>query len=197
MKRTIKYISGMLLLTIAIPSFATMSAPRGWYLDGHVGSSSESGKHYPGSASQSGIGGSADVGYKFTRYFGAEVNYATYASSNIQDNTSNTQAAFDRHYSYNFALKGILPIRQTAWELFAKAGVGQAKSSVGIVNQTGASNLNISGSSHTSTGLFLAGGAQYFFSPQMALNTEWARQQGNSSTGNLSLLSLGLTLIFA
>lgn len=188
--------SNILLMTVVTPTFAAMSAPSGWYLEGAAGSTYVTGKSYPGNPSHSGARGGFTAGYKFMRYFATEAGYTLYYNTNITDPTSGTNAAFDRHYSYDVALKGIYPILCTGFELFGKLGIAQVKSSMGIENTTGAANLGLSGNSHTATGSYLGAGVQYYFSPFMAMNLQYARAQGDSETGNPSLLSIGLSLLF-
>lgn len=190
------YVSAIIWALSATSVFAAMSAPKGWYMDINAGSSNLSGKSYPGKASSAGIGGSGTVGYKFMPYFGAEAGYTIYGNTDIDDTSTNTTAGFDRHYSYDLALKGIFPVQQSGFELFGKLGIGQVKSSIGIDNQTAANNLLLGANSHTATGVYLAGGGQYYFSSTMAVNAQYAYAKGNSSTGNPSLISAGLSLLF-
>jgi len=183
---------GMLSLTSL--AHAVVSVPYGWYIDANAGSTHLSNVNYPGSSSSSGLGGNVDVGYKFMPYFGAELGYTLYANSSIKTGAG-TKAATVKHYSYDAAAKGILPISCSGFELFAKVGIDRVVSSNSISNAAAASSIGISSGSHSATGLYLAAGASYFFIPEMAIVVQWARAQGNSSSGNLDLLSGGLTFI--
>jgi hypothetical protein len=154
------------------------------------------GKSYPGSSSASGIGGNANLGYKFMPYFGAEIGYTLYANTSITDPATGTKAGSDKHYSYDAALRGIVPIVDSGVELFGKLGVGRQNSSVSISNAAAAAAIGLGSSQHSATGLYIAAGAQYYFMPEFAANAQWARSQGNSSTGTLDLVSVGLSFIF-
>lgn len=195
-KRLLAAVSGITLLAIATPALAIMSAPFGWYLEGNAGSTSLTKKSYPGSSSTSGIGGNANVGYKFMPYFAAEIGYSLYANTSVTDNSTNTKAGSDRHYSYDFAFKGIVPVTNSGLEFFAKLGIDQVRSSSSVDNATAASNIGWASSSHSATGLYWGGGAQYYFIPEMAANVQWQQATGSSSTGNVALISAGLSFIF-
>lgn len=187
-------LSGIVLLSVATSAFAVMSVPYGWYVEGNVGSTNLSNKSYPGSSSSSGIGGGGNVGYKFMPYFALEAGYTQYANTSIKDNTG-TKAGTDKHYSYDLAGKGILPIVDSGVELFAKLGFGRVNSHVTINSDTAASNIGLSSSSHTAGGLFYGGGIQYYVMPELAVNAQWEQAQGSSSTGNVALLSAGISFI--
>ena len=62
-------VSGLAALVMSTSAFAIMSAPDGWYLEANAGSTNLSNKSYPGNSSSSGIGGNANLGYKFMPYF--------------------------------------------------------------------------------------------------------------------------------
>ena len=188
-------VGGIAALSFAMPALAVMSVPYGWYLEANGGSTQLSNKSYPGNASTSGIGGSAALGYKFMPYFSTEVGYSLYATTSVK-NGAGTKAGSDRHYSYDLAFKGILPAYATGLEAFAKLGVGRNVSSQTVQNSAAAAALGYGSSSHSASGLYLAAGAQYYFIPEMAVVAQWARQVGNSNTGNLDLYSLGLSFIF-
>lgn len=189
-------LSGLTALFFSASSLAVMSLPDGWYLDGNVGSTHLSNKSYPGSASSSGIGGSADMGYKFMPFFGLELGYSRYANTSIKDPSTDTKAGWDKHYSYDLAGKGILPFGQTGAEAIAKLGVGRNASSLSLTNTTAASNIGLGASQHSETNLYMAAGLQYNFVPELGVVVQWARQLGSSSTGNLDLLTAGFSFIF-
>jgi hypothetical protein len=188
-------IASGLALTTVTPAFATLSAPYGWYLEANAGSSNLTNKTYSsGSASSSGVGGNADLGYKFMPFVAAEIGYTQYANTIIR--SYGTKVATDRHLSYDLAIKGILPIADSGFEAFAKVGAAHIASKLTINSPSGASAIGISRNSHTTTGLYFAIGAQYYVMPELAFNVQWARAVGNSSTGTESLLSGGLSFIF-
>src|SRR5579862_2390678 len=156
---------GSLVMTSFVHSaHAYMSMPDGWYLEGNVGSSHLSNKSYPGSSSSSGVGGNANVGYKFMPFVSAEVGYTQYANTSVKDQFG-TKAAQDKHYSYDLAAKGILPIAASGFEVFAKLGVQRTSSKVTIQNQTAANNIGIAATRHSNTGLYIGAGGEYAFMP--------------------------------
>jgi len=187
--------SSVALLSISVSALASMSLPYGWYAEGNVGSTHLSNKTYPGSPSSSGIGGSADIGYKFMPYFAAEIGYSLYANTSIK-NSIGTKAGTDKHYSYDLAGRGILPLGTTGAEAFAKLGVVRNKSHVSINNAAAASSIGLESSQHSATGLYIGVGAQYYLMPELAFVAQWARAMGNTSTGDLDLLTGGVSLIF-
>lgn len=193
-KKLLASFGGLLALASA-PSFAVMSLPDGWYLEANVGSTQLSGKNYPGKASPSGLGGNANVGYKFMPYFATELGYTRYANTSITDQNG-TKAGSDKHYSYDIAARGILPIVNSGFELFAKLGVERVCSSLSIKNATAANNIGLTSSQHSVTGLYIGGGAQYYVTPELAINAQWNRATGNNRTGTLDLFSGGLSFIF-
>lgn len=186
---------GMASLVCATPALALMSTPYGWYLEANAGSTHLSGKSYPGNASPSGIGGSGMLGYKFMPYVASEIQYTRYANTAV-DAPGGTLAGTDRHYSYGLLVKGILPISDSGFELFAKLGAQRINSSLTINNQTAATNIGLTRNSHSATNAYYGGGLQYYFTPEFAANIQWARAQGNSSTATMDLASGGVSFIF-
>lgn len=178
-------------------ALAMMSATEGWYLEANVGSTKLSNQGYPAlaSSSSSGIGGNLNLGYKFMPYAAAELGYTQYANTTIKDQFGN-KAAKDRHYSYDIAVKGILPIADSGFEPFAKLGVARLNSKITISNETAANNINLQSSNRNTNNLYMAVGAQYYFMPEMAMNVQWARARGNRTTGTLDLISAGVSFIF-
>ncbi|MBX3708338.1 MAG: porin family protein [Gammaproteobacteria bacterium] len=185
--------SGLAAILIATPVSAEMSAPNGWFLEGNVGSAHLSNTNYPGSSSSSGIGGNANLGYKFMPYFAVEMGYSRYPNSDISFNS--TKAASVEHYSYDIAARGILPISDSGAEGFAKIGAQRIVSSVSIKNDAAANQLGIGSSSHSSTGIYVGLGGQMYFTPELAVVVQWQRAQGNSSTGTEDLFTLGLSFL--
>jgi hypothetical protein len=188
-------LGGLAALSFATSASAVMSSPFGWYLEANGGSAKLSNKSYPGSSSSSGIGGNANVGYKFMPYFATEIGYSQYPNTSIK-NSVGTKAGSDKHYSYDLAAKGILPIAASGAEAFAKLGLSHLATSMSISNAAAASAIGLSNTSHSATGLYMAVGAQYYFMPELAVVAQWARAQGNNSTGNEELLSGGVSFIF-
>ena len=185
---------GLALLTAASSVFAAMSIPYGWYLEGNAGSTNLTKKSYPGSASTSGLGGNMNVGYKFIPYFATEVGYSIYATTSINA-PGGTQAGQDKHYSYDIAARGILPVCKTGLEFFAKLGISHLTSTVTIKNNTAAALIGLTSSNNNDVNAYTGLGAQYFFIPEIAAVVQWQRAFGSDSTGNLDLYSGGLTLL--
>lgn len=197
-KKLLRLLSGLAALSIATPALAIMSIPYGWYLEGNLGSTHTSNTNYPGSISTSGIGGNANLGYKFMPYVAAEMGFTQYSNSTIKGNGifSNTKAAHIKNYSYDLAIRGIVPIAASGFEVFAKLGVERVNARVSIDSQLAATTLGISSSNHSATGLYIGVGAQYYIMPELALNVQWQRANGNSKTGNMDLFSAGISFIF-
>lgn len=193
-KIVLAVLSGLVAGSLATSASAVMSVPFGWYAEANAGSFSLSNKSYPGNSSSSGIGGNLNVGYKFMPYFGAEIGYSQYPNTSVKD-SAGTKAGSDKHYTYDLAARGILPIVDSGAEAFAKLGIARLGSHMSISNQAAATSLGLSNDSHSVTGLYLAVGAQYYFMPELAVVVQWARAQGNSSTGNFDLLSGGVSFI--
>jgi len=194
-KRCLAMMAGVLLSSSA-SVWAEMSAPYGWYLEGNIGSTHISDAGYPGSVSSSSIGANANLGYKFMPYFALESGYTQYANTTIKDDASNTKAGKARNYSFYLAGKGIWPIATSSAELFAKIGVNRVNSKVTIQDQAAADNIGLSSGSHSATGLYLGLGGQYYFTPALAANMQWAVANGSNTTGNPSLFSVGMSYIF-
>ena len=185
---------GLAGLCITSSALAAMSIPYGWYLEANLGSTHLTGKSYPGSASASGIGGNANIGYKFFPYLAAEVGYTQYANTSI--NVANgTKAATDKHYSYDIAMRGILPVYTTGLEVFAKLGGQHLNSALNINNALAATQLGLVSSNHNTVNLYMGAGIQYYFIPELAAVVQWQRAKGSSGTGTLDLFSGGLSLL--
>src|SRR5690349_1387632 len=135
-----KQLLGGLLAFFAVTqvSASQMSVPYGWYVEGNGGYSTLTGASYPGKVNSSGFGGNANLGYKFMPYVGVEIGYSLYAGTSIQMPGPGTMVAKAKHYSYDIAARGILPIVDSGFELFAKLGAQHIASSVSIKNQTDA-----------------------------------------------------------
>lgn len=195
----IKFIAFTMLsataMSFSLSAQAACPAPYGWYLEGNLGASKSSGVSYGSgsSVSSNGAGFNLNGGYKFNNYFGAELGYTKYADANIKDSTG-TQAATSKHHSFDIAGKGIIPIQDA--EVFAKVGAALINTNTSISNAAAASGLGISSSTKNQTGLYIGLGADYSITPNFPVILQWARSIGNSNTGNLDLLSLGVAYVF-
>lgn len=188
-------MAGCALSSYALPALADcMSVPDGWYLEANAGSSKLSNLNSGYSANTSGIGGNVNLGYKFVPYFAMEMGGFRYANSTLKLN--GVKIGTDNHYSYDIALRGIVPMSNTGFEVFAKVGVGRMVSNISPSNNALFATTGLSSSQHSATGLFIGAGAQYYFMPELAFNIQWQRQNGNSSTGTGNLFSGGFSFIF-
>lgn len=194
-KKIIGIACGVAASLFAAQAQAMMSIPMGWYLEANIGSTHLSDTNYPGKTSSSGLGGNVDLGYKFMPFFAAEIGYTRYANSDIKDNLGR-KAGWVRYYSYDLAAKGILPIVDSGVELFAKLGVGRINAKVSITNSSVADPIGLTATSSSKTGLYAAVGGQYYFMPEFAVNVQWARAKGNSTTGSADLFSIGASFLF-
>jgi hypothetical protein len=188
-------LSSLFICFFAAPAFSLMSIPMGWYLEGNLGSTNLSNTNYNGSTSSSGIGGNGNFGYKFMPYFALEMGYSQYANTSIKTN-SGTKAATVKYYSYDLAARGILPIIDSGFELFAKVGVQRLNAHFSIQNTAAATSLGLNNTHHSATGAYYGAGGQYYFMPELAAVAQWQRAQGNSTTGTMDLYTLGLSFIF-
>lgn len=190
-------LCGLAALVTATPALAIMSIPNGWYLEANIGSSRLSDKNYSNvDIGQSGIGGNGNVGYKFMPYVAAEIGYSRYPDSDVDDLFGNQLAKIE-FYSYDIAIRGIVPMSDTGFEFFAKLGASRISASLDFdATPSYARSFGVDNGSHTTTGLYWGVGGQYYWWPELAINAQYQVAQGNSSTGSLSLLSAGLSFIF-
>ncbi len=200
--KNIKKIT-LIMMSVAACSMTTLamgvaSIPMGWYLEGNLGASRISSVSYAPNTtiSSSGLAWNINGGYKFMPYFAAEIGYTSYANATI--NFNGTKVGKDQAQSYDLAGKAIIPIQDTGGEVFAKLGVARAKAHVTVSNASllAASGETLNTGQHNSTDVYFGLGADYAFMPNTAVNLQWNRVAGNNSTGNLDLLSLGLTYLF-
>lgn len=183
-------------LCYALPSFSAGTLATGWYLDANVGPTKLQNRNYDNAyPNSSGMGASADVGYKFMPYFGAEIGYTRFPNTNIK-NANGIKMAYDKHYTYQIAGKGIVPIGTSGVELFGKLGWSRIKTQVIIKDSDAATAANFNSSNPSSGGLYFGAGAQYAFMPELAGVVQWARSHGNKKTGDLDLFSVGIEYLF-
>lgn len=190
--RNIRLLAFVAAYGLTASAIAAVAIPSGWYLEGNVGKSKESGKSYGTgfNDSSSGAGGSVFGGFKFIPYFAAEVGYTYYADTTIK--SGGNKVATDKHYSYDIAAKAILPVYDSGFDLFAKLGIANVHSSVTKTN----SASSISTGSNNASSLYYGLGTDYSITPNIAVNLQWARAQGSNSTGTLDLYSVGLAYLF-
>ncbi|MCE3238832.1 MAG: hypothetical protein K0R24_1813 [Gammaproteobacteria bacterium] len=192
-----------ILVSATTVSFSTLtlaevSLPMGWYLEGNLGSSKISDVSYAAGThlNTTGLGWNVNGGYKFIPYFAAEIGYTSYGNGNITLNS--VKVGKDQVQSYDLAAKAIVPVQDTGAEIFAKLGAARAKSHVTVTNETvlAANGTTLNTGRYNSTNFYFGLGGDYSFMPNMAANIQWNRVAGKSKTGNLDLLSLGLTYLF-
>jgi len=188
-------ITGFIVSTITTSAMASLSIPNGWYLEGNIGSTKLSEQDTNGKLSTHGLGYNANAGYKFMPYLATEIGYTQYADSTIKDQFNN-KAANNKHYSYDLAAKGIVPIVASGLEVFAKLGIQRTVSTMSIDSATAVSNINLNTARHSNTGLLIGAGAQYYMMPELAGVLQWVRAKNNSETGTMDLFSIGLSIIF-
>ncbi len=197
--RKIKLALVIVGLGAASSVMASMPLPIGWYLEANGGYTNTSNTNYGSNlgTSSPGLGLNINVGYKFMPYFAGEFGYNNYAKTKIKSNA--TYVAQDTHHSYYLAGKGILPISDSGFELFAKLGVTRINGHVTITNPTyvSANNLSVNAGSHAATGAYFGVGGDYSFMPNLSMSLQWNRSRGNTNVGNLDLYTLGLTWIFS
>lgn len=198
--KKIALITMMSAATLSLSTLAIAAAqiPMGWYLEGNIGGSKISDVSFAPNTSMSstGFGWNVNGGYKFMPYFAAEIGYTSYAIGTI--NFNGTKVGKDQVYSYDLAGKAILPIQDTGADIFAKLGVARARTKVtatnpGLLAANGETLNTVNG---TYSALYFGLGADYSFVPNMAVNAQWNRADGNNKTGNLDLFSIGLTYLF-
>ncbi len=190
--------TSLTLLSLSIAdTVAAMSIPYGWYVEGNIGTSNTSNDNYPSgtSTSTSGVGWNANVGYKFMPYFAAEAGYTRYSDTTIKSNGGTI--ATDKHYAFDLAGKGIVPISDSPVELFAKLGIQNLYSKTSISNSTAANSVGLSSGTNNTFGAYLGTGVQYSFTPAFGANLQWMRAVGDDSTGTMSLLSIGISYFVA
>lgn len=180
--------------TQAQASVFEMSYPNGWYVEANAGSVhlSNTSSVFPAgtSTSSSGIGGNANLGYKFMPYAALEIGYSQYPNTKINAEDG-TRIATAKHYSYDIAAKGIIPVSDSGFEVFAKLGAQHIQ--LNISNDD--PSYDVSGS-HASTGVYMGAGGQLNIMPELGVVAQWQRAQGNSSSGTEDLFSIGLVLMF-
>lgn len=180
------------------PAFAVMmSIPYGWYAELNGGVTNISDQGFTGNVkSSSGLGLNVNLGYKFMPFFGAEAGYTGYSKITIENQFGTTIGEIT-HYAVNVAVRGIVPVVDSGFEAFTRVGYAWQWANFSISNPTAAAIIGATSSRKTGNGFYFALGGQYYLSPEMAVNLQWARAKGNNSTGTIDLYSIGVSIIFA
>jgi opacity protein-like surface antigen len=189
------FLTGALLMCCAATASADFSAPRGWYLEGNLGEAKVYNLNVPGKINNSGFGVNISGGVKINPYLAGEIGYTNYATT-IVKNYTGQQIANVKHYSYDAAARVIMPAGATGAEFFVKVGWAGLNTNLSINNNVPLDNLTFKNSGNNNTsGIYLGAGVDYTITPHILANVQWAEARGNSSTGNLSLFSGGLSYI--
>jgi OOP family OmpA-OmpF porin len=143
-------------------------------------------------------------GYRFNRNFALEASYLKLGE--ISANTTitnvappaNVKATFSWEYGFAVEAVGILPVGNQL-DLFGKLGGYMVKTKLKVDVQ-GAGSASLS-DTDTNTGLTYGIGAQYNFTPNFAVRTEWQqfKDVGTDKTGgsgDVSFLSVGILYRF-
>lgn len=180
--------------SVTASAVAAVAVPFGWYVEGNIGQSRTSGVTYASGSSvhNTGFGWNVNLGYKFMPYFAAEVGYTGYAQTTAK--ALGLTIARDSHHSYDIAGKGIIPITDSGFDIFAKLGLARSQSHVTAPNTV--SGYTVSTGTNRSTNLYFGLGGDYALTPNLLGNLQWARSRSNSSIGNLDLYSIGLGFTF-
>ncbi len=212
------FFSVCALILLNTPALAAKSVPNAWYVEGNVGGTTQPQNVtiYANTIDigvPRKIGYNADVGYKFSQYFGVEIGYTNFSPPNVyeflsDDNDFDVYGYYKignmNNAAYDLAGKFIYPIYDTGLEVFGKLGVSYlmstfSKGSVtdifGEDDEWGESFITIP-QSHYSTGLYYGAGIAYYFEPEWGVNIQYAQANGTSSTGSYGLISGGITAIF-
>lgn len=189
---------GIITAFTSLSAFAVTPLPLGWYAEGNIGATNVSNTNYGSGTSiqKSGVGYNVNLGYKFMPFFGLEIGGTKYA--NLRIKTAGTQIAKATNWSLDLAAKGILPVAESGFELFAKLGMARIFNNVSWTNQAYANSQGVSVNTgkHNSTGLYIGLGGEYYFTPNIAVVGQWARSKGSNTTGNLDLYSIGASYLF-
>lgn len=189
-------IASLAIFNAYTPSWAACSLPKGFYLEYNWGATRSMAKSYPGVSTidNSSTGWNGTLGYKIMPYVAVEGGYTRYGDARLL-NSQGTTAARDHHYGVDAVLKGIFPVMTTGVELFAKLGVVRLVSSIGSVDEAASAvdGLTFDTNAHSAMGLYYGAGVDYAVTKSLAVNTQYARANGNSSTGNMDLISIGIS----
>lgn len=166
----------------------------GFYVGANVGESRVHDKRAPGSAdsvTQIGPGWNVDLGYRFVEFYkivlAAELGFTQYYHSS--ETTPGVNVATTEHFTSDAALVGqyyFIP----EFSVFGKLGVAYNYAKK-VFTASGTSK------SANAYSLYYGLGVAYNVTSQAAVNLQWARAQGNNSTGSADLISLGITYAFA
>lgn len=173
-------------------------APMGWYAEANAGTTRITDITYPAgvTSKKSNFGWNVNLGYKVMSFLAIEAGYTRYNPSSLYG-PANTRFAQNYFYVWDGAVKAILPVGCSGFNVFAKAGAAQIRSYSKVKDSTIASTTGLTKSTtHTKVGPYYGAGIEWFFIPSFGVNAQWARAKGDSSTGTLDLYSIGLSYLF-
>jgi hypothetical protein len=181
-----------LFLFLPVLGFANAKIPAsGLYVEFNAGQSRGEDLDFPSgySVTKAGAGFNVNVGYRFIPYLSAEFGYTAYANAKgTQDPDDKLTIMYD---SQDLAVKGVWPF-ESGVGLFAKLGVSRVGARASGEGTTAAEIKK----SDSTFGTYYGVGAQYHLTSRAAIVAQYAKAIGNNSTGNLSLISLGLSVTF-
>lgn len=196
LKKIITSLSMLTAVAVSTGSFALMSIPNGWYVEANAGAVHFWNQDYDSLSTKTDQwGANANAGYKFLPYAALEIGYSYYPNTKVYDD-ADIKVATVKVYSYDIAAKAILPMVDSGFEAFAKLGVDRIKASASINEDAPASSTTHVNSSASASGLYWGLGGQYYYTPEMPLIIQFQRAQGNNSTGNADLWSIGVSYLF-
>lgn len=180
-------------------AIAAIPIPRGWYVDGGSGVTRADADYGEETSVNANTGQrwNVNAGYKLMPYFAFEGGYTRYTNSIIRLLDS-FEVAKVSHYSCDLTAKGIMPLSDTGFELFAKLGAAYIYSNL----QLRAPDLvagfadDVDSGSSSMVGLYIGGGASYWIIPNMSVYAQFARAKGNDTIGNLDMYTGGISYLF-
>lgn len=189
-------VASAAVVSVVTTASAAVPIPFGWYVEGNVGVTQLSHTSYGSGSSvtSKGAGYNINGGYKFSPFFAGEVGVTRYANGTIKN--AGTTAATTKQNSADLAGKGILPITDTGFELFAKVGIAWVRTKMKISNAGAANGLTLPSGTTSTSNLFIGLGGDYSITPNLPVNIQWQRARGNNKTGTLDLYSIGLSYTF-
>jgi opacity protein-like surface antigen len=208
-EKSVKRTKKLTLLVISVFSittsnytFAIASLSKGIYFNGDIGLTSAHGygsSAFPPGTSNTTTGRawSGGMGYKFNPYIGVQADYNGFYDTLIKA-PNNLTAAHVRHYGVDLTSMLIFPVYASGFEFYGKLGLGWLDARINKVDPNIAATYGYTFNTNnkTSLGLYWGVGAQYYFNENIAAHIQYAQTQGNSSTANLGMLSLGLSVLF-
>ena len=169
---------GALSLCFSSTASAVVSLSNGFYGEGSIGYAfvtANTSNTFNGSSLRrdDGLAGGFILGYKFIPYLAIDVGYTTYPHVYIS-----TWAA-------HVALKGIYPLGDGTWDVFAKAGAAYASGAKDALLRT------------TADGVFYYGaGFTYWFQPDFGALIQTAGILGEHNVSTIYSATVGLVYFF-